>query len=170
MKKRLIFLLMEENPRIIVGRLLRQARRERGWTQARVAREVGIARESVYRIERGRMPSGDVASRLCDVLGLDRSEMNLDRRETDPIYLYPPATFLRDRRRSLGLTLAACAAASGVSVSTLSRFEKGVERSRALARHDKQGGAVGMVNEGLARVLGFDSIDELTTFWQRGYL
>ena len=161
---------MQVDPRIIVGNRLRAARRQHRWTQARLAREAKVARESIYRIEHGRMPFGDTAMRLCDVLGLDRAELNLDRRETDAIHLHPSDTFLRDRRKALGLTLAEVANAAGVSAATLSRFERGSERSRVIANHDSDGRTAELVNEGLVRILKFASLDELTTFWRHGYL
>ncbi len=161
---------MQDDPGIFVGYRLACARRERGWTQARLAQVAGVARESIYRIEGGRMPAGDTAVRLCDVLGLDKADLNLDRRETDPIHLHPPTTFLRDRRKSLGLTLAQVAKAAGVSAPTVSRFERGYERSRMLASHDAERRASELINQGLADVLGFSSLDELTRFWKNGYL
>ncbi len=161
---------MYEDPGIIVGHRVASARRELGWTQARLARAAGVARESIYRIERGRMPSGDTAARLCDVLGLDKAELNLDRRETDGIHLHPPVTFLRDRRKALDLTLAQVSAAARVSVPTMSRFERGIERSRMLASHDAEGRASELVNQGLAEVLAFSSTQELTKFWKNGYI
>lgn len=161
---------MQDDPRIIVGNRLRAARRQRRWTQARLAKEAKVARESIYRIERGRMPFGDTAMRLCDVLGLDRAELNLDRRETDPIHLHPSNTFLRDRRKALDLTLAEVAIAAGVSAATLSRFERGSERSRALASYDAEGRALELINLGLAEILRFSSVHQLTAFWRNGYL
>ncbi len=116
------------------------------------------------------MPFGDTAMRLCDVLGFDRAELSLDIRETDAIHLHPSSTFLRDRRKALDLTLAEVAMAAGVSAATLSRFERGSERSQALASHDAEGRATELVNQGLAEILQFASIDELTKFWKSGYL
>ncbi|OWK30490.1 hypothetical protein SPMU_14770 [Sphingomonas mucosissima] len=155
---------------MIVGQQLAAARRERGWTQARLAQIVGVARESIYRIERGRMPSGATAARLCDALGLDKAELSLDWHETDATLLYPSTTFLRDRRKARELSLWEVARAAGVSASTMSRFERGHGGSRMLVRRTLAGQPTELVNQGFAEILGFHSNHELTTFWQRGYL
>lgn len=151
-----------------MGRRIRSTRRARGWTQARLAAKAGIRRETVYRIELGRMPTTDVLARVCDVLRLDRSELDLQRWETDGLASHPAMTLLRDRRRRLGLTLAECATAARVSAATLSRFERGQERSGELASFDANGVPRALVNAGLARVLEFSSVEALDRYWRSG--
>lgn len=167
-QQRLIFLPMNDAPHIIVGRRLRQARRERGWTQARLAEKAGVARETIYRIERGRMPFGDTAMRLCEVLGFDRAKLSLDQPETDAIYSHPSDAYLRDRRRELGLTLKKVAAAAGISVATLSRFERNKGSRLASIPHMADVPGVQLANDALAHVLQFRDSRELTIFWKTG--
>lgn len=151
-----------------IGALVLAARRARKWTQSRLATKAGVTRETVYRVEKGRMPTGDVAVRLSDALGMDRDELDLKVRETDHIAMHPDLTLLRERRRACGLKLRECAAAAGVSMPTLSRFERGVERNRDLAAFDERGRPVRMINAGLAEVLGFPSVEALDTYWRTG--
>lgn len=150
------------------GRMLREARKARRWTQARLAVKAAVARETIYRIERGRMPTGDVLVRLCDALGADRDIFDLRRRETDHIAMHPDLALLRDRRRARGLTLHDCARLANVSAATLSRFERGMERSRELADFDASGRAVRLRSVGLASALGFSSVGALDTYWRTG--
>ena len=147
-----------------VGGMLRAARKGRRWTQARLAAKAKVTRETVYRVERGRMPTGDVLIRLCDALGADRDTFDLKRRETDHIAMHPDLTLLRERRRARGLTLAECAGRAGVSPATLSRFERGTE----LAVLDARGRAVRLKSQGLASALGFASVEALDLYWRTG--
>lgn len=49
--------------------LLRTLREERGWSQARLAQEVGVSRQTVNAIETGRFdPSLPLALRLAELL------------------------------------------------------------------------------------------------------
>ena len=153
-----------------IGGRIREVRRSRGLTQARLAKKALVTRETIYRIERGRMPIPDVLARICGVLSIDRDEFDLKIRETDGFGHHPELTLLRDRRRSLGLTLAECADAAGVSVATLSRFERGREQSRAIARFDGRGCAVGIINVPLAAMLGFRDVAQLDRYWRTGRL
>lgn len=155
---------------IEVGRRLREARRARRMTQARLARKAGVKRETVYRTEAGRLPTADTAARLCDALGLDRDALDLGCAETDAFVAHPPFTLLRDRRRALGLTLEHCAAEAEVSAATLSRFERGIERSAKLVRFDRAGWPVELTSAGMADVLGFRTLKELNRYWRTGRL
>ena len=158
----------QEEARAVVGRMLRDARKGRRWTQARLAAKARVTRETVYRIERGRMPTGDVLARLCGALGIDRDDFDLKRRETDHIAMHPELLLLRERRRARGLTLETCARRTGVSPATLSRFERGAERSRELAGFDARGTPVRLRSAGLADALGFPSVEALTVYWRTG--
>ncbi|WP_439571847.1 helix-turn-helix transcriptional regulator [Sphingomonas sp.] len=151
-----------------VGRRLRDARKERGLTQSRIAKRAGLTRETISRAERGRLPSADTASRICNAIGIDRSEIDLKVPATDAIATHPETTSLRSRRRELGKTLAECAAAAGISAATLSRFERGIEHSRALVRMDQAGRPVELVNVGLASALGFPDVGALSRYWKSG--
>lgn len=153
---------------IWIGAKVRKARGK--MTQARLARKARVTRETIYRLEGGRMATPDVLARVCDALSLDRGELDLKTRETDGLAMHPELTLLRDRRRSLGLTLAECAAAAGVSSATLSRFERGAERSREIASFDHRGRAVHLINDGLADILGFRDLAQMDLHWRTGRL
>jgi transcriptional regulator with XRE-family HTH domain len=60
-----------------VGVQIRDTRRRRRWTIARLAEEAGISRELVYRVERGEPASLDALVRLAAALGL-RLELELE--------------------------------------------------------------------------------------------
>lgn len=152
-----------------IATILRDARHAKGITQAGLAQRAGVARETVYRIEQGRLPTPDVAVRLCDVLGVDRDQLDLERPETDPYTSHPPSTLLRDRRRALGLTLAQCAEAAEISPATLSRFERGVEQCAKLVDLDA-GWPMRMNNPGFAQILDFRTVADLDRFWRTGEL
>lgn len=114
------------------------------------------------------MPFGDTAMRLCEVLGFDRDELNLDEPQTDALYTHPSDTFLRDRRRDLGLTLKEVAAAAGLSVATLSRFERNKGSHLSSMRHLADVPGVQLANDALAHILQFRDNHELTIFWKTG--
>lgn len=139
-------------------------------TQARLSAKAGLARETIYRLEAGRLPTACALARVCSALDIDLGRFDLQRTETDAFARHPPLTLLRDRRRHLGLTLQQCARAAGVSPATLSRFERGAERSRTLASFDDAGWAVTLVNDGLAVALGFRGSEELDRYWRTGVL
>ncbi|WP_425149991.1 helix-turn-helix transcriptional regulator [Candidatus Binatus sp.] len=51
---------------------LQRLRKRLGWTQEELAREVGVARNSVARWERGEMAIGEPAARLIQRIADDR--------------------------------------------------------------------------------------------------
>lgn len=148
-----------------LGTVLRDARLKRGLSQARLAEKAGISRETVYRLERGRGAHADTLARIATVLGVPRGQLMEQEDFSSNLYGHPRRTPLRARRRELGLTLAHCARAAGVSVATLSRFERGIEHFPALAVVGRSGRATAIHNQGLAEALGFTSTAELTSFW-----
>jgi predicted outer membrane repeat protein len=75
---------------------LRQARSRRGWSQARLAEEVGTSFEMVSRWERGiNMPSSYFRTRLCAALGTTDEELGLIQGHGEiPVPLVSPFVFL----------------------------------------------------------------------------
>lgn len=144
--------------------MLRDARRARGWTQARLAERAGVGRETVVRLERGaRPPTGDTVFRLEAALDLQSRRLVPGWREWQPIGSLSLGARSRERRRSLGLTLREVATAAGISPATLSRFEREERRTPSLVRIETSelGGEWGhLVSEPLARALGFASLAE----------
>lgn len=62
------------------GERVRARRMELGWSQARVAEQVGVVHSIISRIESGTTPSYWTARRICDVLDLDIPEW-----DTEPV-------------------------------------------------------------------------------------
>ena len=121
------------------GRRLRKARTALGQTRREVAAAAALAPRTLARIERGQqVPSWETVQRLCRALDIDpygiapRWSVDSDDVPTDPETV--PGLGLRALRRQRGVTLKALAVASGVSISTFSRFERGLLVSRLLAR------------------------------------
>jgi len=75
---------------------LRQARSRQGWSQARLAQEVGTSFEMVSRWERGiNKPSSYFRGRLCAALGTTAEELGLVQRSGElPVLLVSPFVFL----------------------------------------------------------------------------
>jgi transcriptional regulator with XRE-family HTH domain len=57
------------------GARVRRIRREKELTATAVAKEAGIARETLHRIERGQGVSDDVKIRLAKAIGVDPNEL-----------------------------------------------------------------------------------------------
>lgn len=121
-----------------VGATIRMLREERGWSQARLSDESGVARETIARIEgKKRQPLADTVLRLSAALLAGQDDVELEHivpawPEADGRKIIGHGARSRARRRQLGLSAAAVAAAAGVSESTLSRFECGMTARSAL--------------------------------------
>lgn len=66
-----------------IGRMIRQERQRRGWTQAHVARSAGCGVRAIVELEGGKRPHLSWSSllRVLDVVGLDiRLDVRLDVR------------------------------------------------------------------------------------------
>lgn len=152
-----------------VGATLRTARVEASMTRREVACAVGIAPRTLARIERGEQkPLWPTLDRLCDHLGVSASAVArrwvVDSFDvpTDP--RLAPGLIVRELRRRRGLTLQELATATGVSVATLSRFERGLTASRLLARRvgpsdmPREEHDVVLGSDRLARALGLANV------------
>jgi transcriptional regulator with XRE-family HTH domain len=122
-----------------IGKVLRAARQARGETRFIVASAVGIRPRTLARIERdAQKPTWATLDRLCAHLQL--SIAALARRWFRDSLDVPsepnssPGIGLRALRRSRGMTQNRLAVLSGVSASTISRFERGLTASRLLGR------------------------------------
>jgi len=59
-----------------MNKVLRETRKDKGWTQEEVARAVGIHRTAYTRIERGeRIPGVHIAMKISSVLGKPVEEL-----------------------------------------------------------------------------------------------
>jgi transcriptional regulator with XRE-family HTH domain len=61
---------MDELQRASFGAQVRRARRERGWSQADLAREAGIDAKTLSNIEQGRVARPGIVNAVRDTLGL----------------------------------------------------------------------------------------------------
>lgn len=159
-----------------VGAAVRGARLKRGWTQQRLANRSRVSRKTVSRIELQGSPDADTLMRICSALEIcvvdlvpawDKPEDDDVPSLEDPLFGYR----IRKRRRELGIKLTTAAAAAGVSVATLSRFERLGSASTALLTAvyaDDPEGEVFLDKVGLAHALGFDDAAALDAYCTRG--
>lgn len=147
-----------------VGRRIRDERRARKLSQQRLATRAGLGRETIYRVENGRRPTAhtlaliEAGLRVGSPFFVPRLDGFQPRDEPG----LGPRTRLR--RREMKMTLQACALAAGVSVATLSRFERGAERCPSLAVVKHGITAVGIGNAGLAATLDFVDVADMTRY------
>ena len=138
------------------GRNLRDARISKGWSQARLGSAAGLQRETIVRLEAGaRRPCPDSVFRLRTALGLEPTELVPDWPEWSPIGMLEMGARSRERRRALNLSMIEVAAAAGVSVSTLSRFERDIRWEAGSLLEGPPGSGPTEAAERLAVALGF---------------
>jgi transcriptional regulator with XRE-family HTH domain len=140
------------------GQAVAVRRAQMGWSQARLARETGLRRETIVRLEAGhRTPTADSVFRLQSAMDMEPGELVPDWPEWNPIGLATYGARTRRRRRELGLSLTTVAAAAGVSAATLSRFEREKGRLHAVLQDTTAhaDGPARAIEGGLARALRF---------------
>ncbi|RYD27928.1 MAG: XRE family transcriptional regulator [Lysobacteraceae bacterium] len=146
------------------GTTVRDARKARKWTQARLAGVAGVKRETVARLEAQRLlppgaprrrPAADTVFRLQAALDLMPGELVQTWPEWSPVGLSTPGARSRARRRDLGLSLKAVASTAGISAATLSRFERDIRWETKSLLDAGPGTGPTQVAEALARALGF---------------
>lgn len=144
-----------------VGETIAEARRKRRWSQARLASRSKVARASVYRLEAGgHAIRPDTLFRIARALGLEMRYLVPAWPEWDPVGESGHGP--RTRRRSLGMSVAALAAAAGVSEATLSRHERGLGHSARLL--GLAGDEPYACNNALAAALGFSSLSDFEEY------
>lgn len=63
---------MKERANEMIGKMIRKKRKERGYTQDKLAEKAGVNSKSIYRIENGiQTPGVEMLSRLGNALGTD---------------------------------------------------------------------------------------------------
>jgi transcriptional regulator with XRE-family HTH domain len=134
-----------------LGAVLRARRREDFGKQQALADAVGVARETLSRIESGRSwPMPDTLDALMRILELDWSDVAEAGTAAKPVRHFDGSwrgdqrlelgRALRRGRRSEGVTLRELAGVTGLSVSQLSRIERGEgARSGALVEEPEDG-------------------------------
>ncbi len=125
------------------GARLLQKRRATGRTRRAVAGEAGLAPRTLARIERCQQaPQWITVKRLCDVLGMDPYSVaprwDSDSYDVPIDHEAVPGLGLRALRRARGMTLRQLSEATGISIPTLSRYERGLIASRLLGGRQDQ--------------------------------
>lgn len=144
-----------------VGARTRSARERRAISREELAAAAGIASRTLARIERGHQkPRVETLQAIATGLKVPLDSLatgwtdDMRRRRNHSDHLGPN---LRQARLKAGVTLAQAAAAAEVSPTTLSRFERMQTDSLLISRD-----GVTFVSDSLARVLGFESRDDLS--------
>lgn len=132
---RLVFSL-DDVPGDVGDRVL-ATRKGRRWSQARLAERAGLSRAAVYRLEnRTGGTRADTLFRVADALDVPIGELVPAWPEWEPVKGHGDGAASRERRRSLGLTMAQVALLAGVSEATLSRHERGLAKDGRLSGFD----------------------------------
>ena len=79
-----------------IGKLIREERKKKGLTQAELAERVGITRQTLSKMERGKVALVTVASflKVLDCLGLELEVKH--RKKRDPRKLWTPEELLEE--------------------------------------------------------------------------
>jgi transcriptional regulator with XRE-family HTH domain len=140
------------------------ARKERGWSQDRLAAKVGVSRKTIGRLERGLT---DPSSRLVNALLRDevlgKKLKPIPGWEVDDPDEWKPGPRARAVRLCTDQTLAQIVSKAGGSVASLSAFERGLLAPVAYVgepEHDNGDD----VTEGYARALCFESADKMREY------
>lgn len=154
-----------------VGCRVRKHREASKISRNDLAGDAAIAPNTLARIERGdQLPTEETLRRIADALGMplgllahDWAADELERITTGAEHL---GVGLRQLRIGRSITLAEAAGTAGVSVSTLSRFERALHGEGKLAKLCSAQGRMTerlmLVSDPLAKLLGYGSAAELT--------
>jgi transcriptional regulator with XRE-family HTH domain len=148
------------------GEVIAKERRLLGWTQQQLAEKSGLTRETIARLEKGagkRKPTGDTVFRLESALDLEPGTLVPGWPEWKPIGTMTFGSRSRERRRALNIPITIAAKAAGVSMATLSRFEREFGACPTLSVVEFEEGmpvVIGLRSVQYATALGFASIDE----------
>lgn len=158
-----------------VGLDVRAAREAAGWSRREVAEAARLAARTLARIERGaQKPSRETLMAICEVMGLSFHTVagprwSDDAADTTNTPDATPGLAVRELLRMRGLTQRQVADAAGVSVATLSRFERGLTASRVLTSRAGHSSVafldrdVMMSNAALARILGLADVEQFAS-------
>lgn len=146
-----------------VGARVRELRKEKEWSQERLARAVGVTRKTISRLEQEVMPhvpGADLVHALGRVFG-----QRLVKGWHDPPdeYLITLNARARLARRSAGLTLQEVSEKCGVGVATISRFERSLGEARRIVEPG-DGNALAIWNDDYAEALGFLDAAEMDEY------
>ena len=141
------------------GARLKKIRSKAGLSRRQLGDVAKVAPKTIARIERGdQKPLPATLYALADALDVDLPELapgwEGDHDEWDGAAT--KGRQFRNVRRTAGASLNDAAAAAGVSISTLSRFERALHYSQKMEGKD-----AGLDREKLAELLGFRSAEAL---------
>ena len=150
-----------------LGRRVRKLREKKKWSQERLARAVGVSRKTISRLERDVMPhvpGSDLVHALERALGITHKQRLVKR-------WHPPAdegSFTLEARaklarRTAGLSLVSLSKKSGVSIATLSRFERGLGGTVRILK-PAYGNAYRIDDDDYAKALGFLGAREMDAY------
>lgn len=148
-------LLGREAPRENAHHQIAALRKSAGLSQAELAREFGIAQNTLSQYETGTRPlPAEISTKAALLFGVSEGDVHGtdDRVECSPNTQSAIAERIRGRRVELGLSLQAAAEVSGISKSTLQRYETGGIRNIPLHQLDGLARALGVSK---ASMLGF---------------
>lgn len=162
-----VFLRAEQSPNL--GKTIASVRDALRLSQRSLARRAGVNHRTVSRIERGQRPSPHTLQCIAGALGVEIEDLCPQWGKVMFSRQHGVALLglgLRDVRLRAGVTMQIAAAAAGVSLATLSRFERGMfVVPRQIAARGGLGSADDdpvIVSEKLAKALGFGSAQALT--------
>lgn len=147
-----------------IGARVREARKARNMSQERLALKTGVTRWAIMRLEAKRhIPGSHLVHALERALKL--SEGSLVTKWKDPAPYGTPARGPRARyaRIALGYKLSDIASASGVSVATISRFEREFGDTALILGPDFDRDD-GFTNDAYARAHHFIDASEMETY------
>ena len=119
----------ESFPRALVpgdiGRTVRDERRRRRWSQARLAEKAKVHVRTIVRLEAGdHVPNSSLVHALEHILGFENRGLVKGWKDAADYDRPGRGEIARRRRLEIGLTLEQVAELAGVSAATLSRFER----------------------------------------------
>lgn len=147
-----------------IGKLVRNARRDRNMTQARLALKTGVTRWAIMRLEAGRhIPGSHLVHALERALRLGEGALVSGWKEAAPHGAPARGPRARRARIALGYTLSEIAAASGISIPTISRFERELGDTPLILGPDFDRND-GFTNDAYARAHHFADASEMETY------
>jgi transcriptional regulator with XRE-family HTH domain len=134
-----------------IGERIKQQRQRLSISQAQLARDAGIGKRTIQRVEAGAMPAADTVWRLERCLQFEPGSLVPGWKLAGSLHSGSVGARIRERRQACGISLRVLSEWVGISASSLSRLERGV--SRSMEEWD--------LNRHVAWNLGFQSEDHL---------
>lgn len=147
-----------------IGARVRKARKARRMSQERLALKTGVTRWTIIRLEAGRhVPGSQLVHAIEHALNLGDNALVRAWKDAAPLGSPARGPRARQARRALKYTLAQIASASGVSVATISRFERECGDTPLILGPDFDRGD-GFANDRYAQAHLFIDASEMETY------